>query len=163
VFVGPRVLNSETNAIVDDMARLRNVHLLGQKTVKDLAAYPQHFDACVMPYLVDGYTNNIYPLKLHEYLASGKPVVGSPIRSLKDFDKVIALATTRAEWSEALTAALAPGAMSADTVTARQEVARQYDWSELTFDIARTICDRLGPVFAAKVKKLAVDTPSLEP
>ena len=161
VFVGPRVLNDETRAIADEMSRLPNVHFPGQKTVRDLAAYPQHFDVCVMPYLVDGYTNNIYPLKLHEYLASGRPVVGSPIRSLKDFDKVITLAATADEWSEALVAALAPSAVAGDAVTARQQVARQYDWSELTYDIARTICDRLGPDYAARARKLPVETPVL--
>ena len=105
VFVGPRVLNGELGAIVDEMSHLGNVHLLGQKTIRDLAAYPQHFDVCIMPYLVNGYTNNIYPLKLHEYLASGRPVVGSPVRSLKDFSKVIALATTPDEWSCSLATA----------------------------------------------------------
>jgi glycosyltransferase involved in cell wall biosynthesis len=163
VFVGPRVLNEETRAIADEMARLDNVHFLGQKSVRDLAAYPQHFDVCVMPYLIDGYTNNIYPLKLHEYLASGRPVVGSPIRSLKDFDKVITLATTTSEWSDALVAALAPSAIAGDAVTARRQVAQQYDWSELTYDIARTICDRLGPAYTARVRKLPVETPVLAP
>ena len=163
VFVGPRVLDDATGPILDEMERMPNVHLLGQKTVKDLAAYPQHFDVCVMPYLVNGYTNNIYPLKLHEYLATGKPVVGSSIRSLKDFDKVITLADSTSEWSDALSSALTPVAMSPDTVAARRQVARQYDWSELTFDIARTICDRLGPAHASRVRKLAVDTPTLAP
>jgi glycosyltransferase involved in cell wall biosynthesis len=161
VFVGPRVLSEEASVIVDDLSRLSNVHLLGPKTVKDLAAYPQHFDVAVMPYLVNGYTNNIYPLKLHEYLASGTPVVGSPVRSLKDFNKVIALATTAEEWSAALAAALESPAVSADSAAARQAVAQQYDWAELTYDIARTICERLGPPYAARVRKLAVDTPSL--
>jgi hypothetical protein len=39
-------------------------------------------------------------MKLHEYLASGRPVVGSPIRS-KDFVHVIRLARTTDEWSTA--------------------------------------------------------------
>ena len=85
----------------------------------------------------------------------------SPIRSLKDFDKVITLAATADEWSEALVAALAPSAVAGDAVTARQQVARQYDWSELTYDIARTICDRLGPDYAARARKLPVETPVL--
>ncbi len=163
IFVGPRVLTEEPGAILDEMSRLGNVHLLGLKTVRDLAAYPQHFDVCIMPYLVNGYTNNIYPLKLHEYLASGRPVVGSRIRSLRDFRRTIALATTLDEWSGALATALVPPVASRGAATARQEVARQYDWSELVYSIARTLCERLGPEYAARVRKLCTDTPSFTP
>ena len=163
VFVGPKVLSAEAATVVEEMERMPNVHLLGHKTVKDLAAYPQHFDVCTMPYLVDGYTNNIYPLKLHEYLASGKPVVGAPIRSLRDFDKVLTLASSLDEWSEALKISLGAHALSADAIATRQAVARQYDWSELTYDIARAVCERLGPAYLARLTKLAVETPTLVP
>lgn len=160
VFVGPRVLSEETQAVVNDMSLLPNVHFLGQKAVRDLAAYPQHFDACVMPYLVNGYTDNIYPLKLHEYLASGRPVVGSPVRSLKDFSEVIALARTLDEWSEALAAALQPPLSTPSVIAARRAVAQQYDWDELVYRIAATICAHLGQPYAARVRKLASDTPA---
>jgi hypothetical protein len=40
-------------------------------------------------------------MKLHEYLATGRPVVGMPIRSLQVFDDVVTLARTPAEWSAA--------------------------------------------------------------
>jgi hypothetical protein len=96
-----------------------------------------------MPYLVNGYTHNIYPLKLHEYLASGKPVVGTPIRSLQDFTHVLQLASTVDDWCAALARALAPGLVGESA--ARQEVARKYDWSELIHRIAERICAHLNP------------------
>ncbi len=163
VFVGPRGLEGEAGTILDEMSRLDNVHLLGLKTVKELAAYPQHFDVCIMPYVVNGYTHNIYPLKLHEYLASGRPVVGSPIRSLREFSEVIALPATLDEWSDAVAAALLPQAASRGAASARQAIARRYDWSDLIYTIARTICDRLDPDYAAALRKLTVDTPALSP
>lgn len=158
VFVGPRKpLQKAQESIVDEMASLANVHLLGPKTVTDLAPYPQHFDVCIMPYTVDGYTNNIYPLKLHEYLASGRPVVGSPTRSLKDFSQVITLASNLEEWSAALAAALDPSIASQAAATVRQETARRYDWSEIIYGIAETICNRLGPAYAGRLQRLDVD------
>ena len=164
VFVGPRAVTGDLGAVLDDMGRCKNVYFLGPKTVRDLAAYPQHFDVCIMPYLVDGYTDNIYPLKLHEYLASGTPVVGSPVRTLKEFDGVIALARTIDDWSTALIAALRLPAISAThAVSARQVIARRYDWSEITYDIARMICDRLGHRYAERIRKLPVKTPVLPP
>ena len=162
VFVGPRdFLTLQDRAIVDEMAAQPNVFLLGRKSVRELVAYPQHFDVCVMPYVVNDYTQNIYPLKLHEYLASGRPVVGSPIRSLKEFPALILYAQTIDEWCAALTNALAPAASAASAVSARREVAKQHDWSELTYHIAQIICERSNPRLLDRIVRLTIDTPNI--
>jgi glycosyl transferase family 1 len=155
VLVGPRSLTPAAAMVADEMAELANVHFLGRKTVTDLARYPQHFDVCIMPYVADGYTNNIYPLKLHEYLASGSPIVGVPIRSLLDFRHVIRLASGREEWSAALGDVLAGAETLPERVAARQAIAREHDWSELVRHIAATICRRLGPGFGARLERAA--------
>jgi glycosyltransferase involved in cell wall biosynthesis len=155
VFVGPRAaLPKGTATLLDEMSQLKNVFFLGAKTVTDLAAYPQHFDACVMPYLVNGYTNNIYPLKLHEYLASGRPVVASPIRSLQSIGHLVALAETPAEWSAHLGAAVSGGADSPDAVASRQALAREHDWSKIIYDIAQSVCTRLGPEWLRRLRRI---------
>jgi len=92
VFVGPKSPHPEISTILEEVAGRPNVHFLGAKTTQELAAYPQHFDVCIMPYRVNDYTKYIYPLKLHEYLASGRPVVATPIRSLEEYCNVLTLA-----------------------------------------------------------------------
>jgi len=154
VFVGARSLDREAEELVEEISRLPNVFMLGAKTVVELAAYPQHFDVCTMPYNVNNYTNNIYPLKLHEYLASGRPVVGTPIRSLLDFPGTVWLASTTEDWSAVLEAALGGQAMSAACVAARQAVAREHDWSELIYRIAKSVCEHLGPEFEQRLKRV---------
>jgi glycosyltransferase involved in cell wall biosynthesis len=144
VFVGPLNRTHGIEQEIAKLAALANVHFLGEKTVHDLARYPQYFDVCLMPYVVDDYTKYIYPLKLHEYLASGRPVVGSPIRTLQDFSHVIQLADTSEKWSAALTAALAPSERSSARMAARQSVAQAHDWENLVRRIARIQCERLG-------------------
>jgi glycosyltransferase involved in cell wall biosynthesis len=160
VYVGPRSLPADLNAIADAMTALPNVHMLGGKTATELAAYPQHFDVCTMPYVVDGYTNNIYPLKLHEYLAGGRPVVGARIRSLLDFGHVIQLATGPDEWSAALSKALADanGAGATEATTLRQSVARQHDWNELIFRIAELTAQRLGAQFTRRLTRIDLNS-----
>jgi glycosyltransferase involved in cell wall biosynthesis len=161
VLVGPRKALSETQTSqVADMAAMGNVHFLGPKTVTELSAYPQHFDVCIMPYTVDGYTNNIYPLKLHEYLASGTPIVGSPIRTLRDFREVVSVADTLEDWSAALAAALDPAVRSPAATAARQDTARHYDWGELIYGIAETICRRLGPEYLRRLKRVETSVES---
>ena len=153
VLVGPVASHSEIAPAVEELSRRSNVHFLGSKSVLDLAAYPQHFDVCVMPYRITDYTNHIYPLKLHEYLAGGKPVVGTPIRSLLDFPGIVALAADADEWSAALAAALAPVEQLPTRTQERQAVARQHDWNKLVKGIAETICTRLGPAYEERFEK----------
>jgi glycosyltransferase involved in cell wall biosynthesis len=116
-----------------------NVFLLGMKTSDELAGYHQHFDVCTMPYRIDPYTDCIYPLKLHEYLASGRPVVGTPIRSLKSFRGAVTLADGPDQWREALLGAIAPEANFEPLRLARQRIAREHEWWRLTGQIAELI------------------------
>lgn len=60
-----------------------NVHRLGMKHVSELPAYIKGFDVCTMPYRVNETTRYIFPLKLFEYLATGKPVVATPIPAVE--------------------------------------------------------------------------------
>jgi glycosyltransferase involved in cell wall biosynthesis len=128
--------------LADRLAPLRalpNVHFLGGKSSDELAAYPQHFDVCAMPYLVDGYTQYIYPLKLHEYLASGRPVIGSRIPALHEFQDQVAIASAPDEWSRAIDHLLSAESRSEAARMARQAVAQAHDWDVLTDRLAADI------------------------
>jgi glycosyltransferase involved in cell wall biosynthesis len=151
VLVGPVSPHSEVREPIERLKSRSNVYLLGAKSAEALASYTQHFDVCIMPYAINDYTNCIYPLKLHEYLAAGRPTIGARIRSLEDFAQVVTLAVTPDEWSEAIRQALLPEANSSKKVRARQAVARQYDWEILTERIARTMALRLGPEYAERL------------
>ena len=87
VFMGPKAPHPEIDDLLRKMAERPNVHFLDAKPTESLGGYPQHFDVCTMPYRVDDYTKYIYPLKMHEYLASGRPVVSAPIDSVEEFSR----------------------------------------------------------------------------
>jgi len=159
VFVGPRKSVAGKAPLIEQLERLPNAHFLGGKAVDELPAYTQHFDVGMMCYEITDYTNSIYPLKLHEYLASGRPVVGTPIRTLLEFEHVVTLARTPDEWSAALTASLSAPANSPDAVEMRRAVARQHDWTRLTRVIARSLCELLGPEDVARFDAIAPAAP----
>ena len=158
ILVGPKGKLGDQAPFAEQLAAMRNVYFLGHKSVNLVSAYPQHMDVCVLPYKVNDYTKFIYPLKLHEYLAGGKPVVGTPIRSLLEFAHVIKLASTQGEWSRAVTESLAPDAISIDQVKKRRSIARQFDWETLVHDIARSICNRLGPPYKEQFNAVNLET-----
>jgi len=65
-----------------DIGRLSasNIHILGSKPYENLPAYYQHMDCGIVPFRVDhpaAYHSN--PIKILEYLASGLPVISTPI------------------------------------------------------------------------------------
>ena len=126
------------------MTRLPNVHFLGGKRTERLGAYPQHFDVCIMPYILDDYTKYIYPLKLHEYLASGTPVISARIPVVEDFRKVVSIAGDSKEWSQAIERAFSREETNDVRRAERQAVARQHDWGTLVEKIARVIGQRLA-------------------
>ncbi len=139
VFVGARAQHPELLSVLAELEAQPNVHFLGAKTPEELLGYPAHFDACIMPYRMDDYTKYIYPLKLHEYLASGRPVVARPIRTLLDFHEVVELATSTEEWSRALARSLEPVSNTPERIEARRSIARAHDWNRIAYQVARAI------------------------
>ena len=56
-----------------------NVHFLGPRPYRDLPRYLRHIDVCVLPWHNSGFTSYGSAIKVKEYLATGKPVVISPL------------------------------------------------------------------------------------
>lgn len=148
VFVGP-IGNVQGKAReLESLHRRPNVHFLGRKPIEALGAYTQHFDVCLMSYEVNAYTHCIYPLKLHEYLASGRPTISSPIRSVLEHSDVVRLADGLDGWLNAIDASLQPEPRSAAAVAARQARAKQFEWDGIVDRIAGIIAGRVHSNYA---------------
>jgi glycosyltransferase involved in cell wall biosynthesis len=143
VFVGPIGYLGESADALASLQSCRNVFFIGAKSVADLPAYTQHFDVCTMGYKRNDYTKYIYPLKLHEYLATGNPVVATAIRTLQDFHQTIALANTVDEWQGAIETALGATANSPGLREQRRAIAKAHDWSTIVDRLAHTILEGL--------------------
>ena len=81
VFIGP------VQTDVSKLQILKNIHFLGKKEHERLPFFIKYFDVGVIPYLISEYTNNVYPTKLNEYLALGKPVVSTQLPEIIEFNK----------------------------------------------------------------------------
>jgi glycosyltransferase involved in cell wall biosynthesis len=103
VLVGPvNIRGVDVLSDFEVLRRLPNVYLLGSKPRESLPNYIKGFDVCTMCYRQHGWANSVYPLKLHEYLASGKPCIGSGLASLREFSEVVQIAETPQEWLDAI-------------------------------------------------------------
>ncbi len=83
MMVGPVDLRLDFSGL--DKLRLPNVHFLGAKPVADVARYVACCQACLMPYKLNEWTAHINPLKLYEYLATGRPVISTAIPAVAGF------------------------------------------------------------------------------
>lgn len=88
VFVG-RVTQS---AYEKRLSVFPNVHIVGSQPPTTLPAWVQQFDVCLIPFLKNELTAGIYPLKINEYLAAGKPVLTTRFSNLSDFESVVHIA-----------------------------------------------------------------------
>jgi glycosyltransferase involved in cell wall biosynthesis len=125
------------------LLKLPNVHLLGSKSSKALPAYLRGLDVCLIPYKLDKLTAAIYPLKLHEYLAAGKPVLAGPLPSLYQFQEVIELVNSPEEFIAAGEHALRV-ANDPALVSARVAVAEKNSWEERVAAINRILAENLA-------------------
>src|SRR5205823_1430488 len=73
VLVGP-VLDI---AGAQQLTGLPNVHLIGQRPYERMPEYLSGLDVCLIPYRRTRWTDGCFPAKLHEYMASGRPIVAT--------------------------------------------------------------------------------------
>ncbi len=81
VFVGP------IQAEITKLKKYKNIIFTGQKPPAELPKYIKYFDACIIPYKKDDYTDNISPAKLNEYLIMGKPVISTNLKEVENFNQ----------------------------------------------------------------------------
>ncbi len=144
VFIGPTSPHPELAPVLARLSALPHVHFLGERPAAALPDYVQHLDVCLLPYVDNAYTRCIYPLKLHESLAAGKPVVATNLPSIAPFAGVVELVEPGAAWHAALGRALGPEAVSPEHVAARRTVARAHDWDLLVDRLEQAIAKRLS-------------------
>jgi len=124
VLIGPRGRLART----DKVEGLRNVHLLGRRPYADLPSYVKGFDACLNPYVIDGTSENCSPLKLYEYLASGKPVVSVDMPEARRFEEHVGIGTTYEEVLAQLDRAVGPEGADPAAAAARRAAVASHSW-----------------------------------
>jgi glycosyltransferase involved in cell wall biosynthesis len=105
-----------------------NVHFLGNKPPSEVPRYAAHMDISTMCYHAEGgWWDVSYPLKVHEYLAVGKPVVSSRLpRVESEFASVIDFAEGTDDWIRAIETGLTAGGKG--TPEERQGYAAKNTW-----------------------------------
>jgi glycosyltransferase involved in cell wall biosynthesis len=130
-----RSLDERSRSSFAEAERQPNVHVLSSKPHEMVPRYTGAMDVNVMCYRLadDLWVDAIYPLKLHEYLAAGRPVVSADVPSVRPFSHVVAIAHDAEEWENAIETALKsdePG-----STASRRAIAAANSWTARVRDL----------------------------
>jgi len=85
----------EQDLINHKLEQIPNLLILGNRRYESIPSYLQTATVTIIPYLCNELNESVYPLKLNEYLAMGKPVVTTNFSTdLEAFSDVIYIANT---------------------------------------------------------------------
>jgi glycosyltransferase involved in cell wall biosynthesis len=139
IFIG----NKSRGLEIDD---LPNVHFLPPVPYADLPAYAAGFDVCVLPWETEqSFTSYGSAIKVREYLATGKPVVISPLPEYEPMRDVLRIARTRDDFLRLVEEALHEN--DAAAVARRQASVASGTWDAR----AEWVSDLIERVLAQKV------------
>jgi len=124
VLVGPPRADMD----LGPLEGIANIHLMGNRAITELPAYLKAFDVAIIPYMVNEATRDIYPLKLQEYLATGKPVVSAALPALLPYGDVVSIAESHRDFEAKIAQAIQDDTPEARET--RQEVARRNSWEQ---------------------------------
>ncbi|MGR6837140.1 glycosyltransferase [Syntrophomonas erecta] len=102
VMVGPVEIDADISAFEG----LPNVHFVGGRSKEELPAYLKKFDVCLNPFRSGPLSYAVNPLKFYEYLASGKPIVSTPMPEMDIFAGVVEIGTGQEGFIQAIERAL---------------------------------------------------------
>jgi len=112
---------------------LDNVHFLGRKPYDEIARYMAACDVLIMPWNKSEWIRACNPIKLKEYLATGRPVVTTDFPALDGWRDIVQVADTGEAFAAAIQASLAApvdhevvaARLAEETWTQKAEVLRQ--------------------------------------
>jgi glycosyltransferase involved in cell wall biosynthesis len=105
-----------------------NVIMVGPKKIYDLPQYLQYFDCTLIPFKKNILTRSIYPLKINEYLAAGRPVIATDFsEDIKGFKDVIYIGRDHAEFVRLIDTALSQN--DGAKIAERTAVALSNTWT----------------------------------
>ena len=121
-----------------DIESLANVHYLGSKPYSSMPQYAAAFDVCVLPWVTDNeFVNYGSPIKVREYLATGKPVVITPIYEYERLDGILRVSRGRDDFIAKVEDALEND--SPEKRAARQKAVKESTWDVRAEEVSEAI------------------------
>lgn len=126
-----------TDSSFEKIKQLRNVMWMAPVPYEQLPDIISHFDVGIIPFVKSPFTEKIYPLKINEYLAMGKPVVMTPFAHLPEFTGIVEAKDHPHSFKQAIIDSLQTD--NEEKVNFRKEIARKNSWEERANEFCKII------------------------
>jgi glycosyltransferase involved in cell wall biosynthesis len=137
LMVGP-----STKVDPEALPHRSNIHWLGGRDYSLLPNYAKAFDVCLMPFALNEATEFINPTKALEYMATGIPIVSTPVRDVvRQFSDVVTIARTPEEFAAACSRNAVKPNRSA--VVRGLDLARNNSWESIVRKLEAHIEDAI--------------------
>ncbi|MDJ0701608.1 MAG: hypothetical protein QNJ07_17310 [Woeseiaceae bacterium] len=120
------VLAGPAEVSTSELSKLANVHMVGRIPYAELPQLIRGLDTLIIPYKVNELAKALSPLKLKEYLATGKRIISTPIPASLTFGPHVEIAASAEDWTELLR----PGVESRTGTRDVHEVLDGQSWRE---------------------------------
>jgi glycosyltransferase involved in cell wall biosynthesis len=143
VIIGPLALKDREGSRNNlGLKGLNNVYFLGTKPYTEIVKYIAAFDVAVIPYQINDYTvGGCFPVKFHEELAAGLPVVVTDLPAYTPFENVCYISRSYNEFSQNIRRAIEEN--SPQRVKERKKVAKENTWDGKVNNMLNIIGDLL--------------------
>jgi glycosyltransferase involved in cell wall biosynthesis len=146
VIVGP-----STKVDTKTFPQRANLHWLGGRDYAELPSYARAFDVCMMPFAMNEATRFINPTKALEYMATGKPIVSTPVEDVvAQFSSVVTIARNATEFIAACERVAANPPRQ--QIERGLERVRRNSWESIVAQLEEHIADAL-----ATKRELSID------
>lgn len=123
VFIGPDSMGKDSRAALEAAP---GVTIMPPVSFERLPSVISSFDVCSIPHILTPFTNSLDPIKAYEYLATGKPIVSTPVDGIKHLLDYIDVAETAEKYHERILGALKEGAQRRES---RLRAAEANSWA----------------------------------
>jgi hypothetical protein len=120
----------------------KNVHHITPVDYISLPDYIRYFDVAIVPFKVNSHTMGNDLLKLHDFLAMGKPVVSTEIGGAEDLKEIIRTANSPSTFLEEVENALYNETQ--DAILRRKQIAKENSWHNRINEFELLLKDHLN-------------------
>lgn len=131
VFIGRSTIE------LKNLDKKPNVYFLGEKPYQELPKYVQHFQATLIPFKQNKLTESTNPVKLYEYLATGKPVISVDLPEIHQFQDVVYIGKDYKSFASYLKEAMNREGWWVKRK--RKRAVRNEDWNQRVNDIIKLL------------------------
>lgn len=136
ILIGYNLMSSDNRTI---LKKFPNIHYLGFKKHNLLPGYIYMMDVCIIPYYTEGFNRSVFPLKILEYFAVGKPVVSTNLSELAEFQEVVKLSQGHKDFMDNIDSYLKDNG----NLLKRREIAAGLSWVSRVEIISKIISEKL--------------------